>query len=124
MVKKKNPPAMEETWFSPWVRKISWRREWLTTPVFLPGKSHGQWSLTGYNYLWGHKRVRHDLATKQQQQQNRYMLKNLSHPGPSISHLPLVLIDVNSYIHFWYILSLHKYKHINKYSYLFLFVVR
>ena len=22
----------------PWVRKIPWRKEWLLTPVFLPGK--------------------------------------------------------------------------------------
>ena len=28
--------------FDPWVRKIPWRREWQPTPVFLPGKSHGQ----------------------------------------------------------------------------------
>ena len=27
--------------FNPWVRKISWRRKWQPTPVFLPGKSHG-----------------------------------------------------------------------------------
>ena len=32
------------------------------TPVLLPGKSHGQRSLVGYNQ-WGHKRVRHNLAT-------------------------------------------------------------
>ena len=25
-----------------WVGKISWRREWQTTPVFLPGEFHGQ----------------------------------------------------------------------------------
>ena len=25
--------------FAPWVRKIPWRREWLPTPVFLPGES-------------------------------------------------------------------------------------
>ena len=31
--------------FDPWVRKIPWRREWLLTPVFLPGKFHGQRSL-------------------------------------------------------------------------------
>ena len=24
----KNPPAMEETWFDPWVGKSPWRREW------------------------------------------------------------------------------------------------
>ena len=40
--------------FSPWVGKIPLRREWLPTPVFLPGKSHGQRSLGGYS-PWGHK---------------------------------------------------------------------
>ena len=34
--------------FSPWVRKIPWRRAWPPTPVFLPGESHGQRTLTGY----------------------------------------------------------------------------
>ena len=33
--------------FGPWVRKIPWRREWLPTPVFLPGEFHGQRSLAG-----------------------------------------------------------------------------
>ena len=33
--------------FDPWVRKISWRRAWQPTPVFLPGESHGQRSLEG-----------------------------------------------------------------------------
>ena len=49
--------------FNPWVRKISWKRKWQPTLVFLLGKSHGQRSLEGYS-PWGHKRVRHDLATK------------------------------------------------------------
>ena len=31
------------------VRKIPWRREWLPTPVFLPGESHGQRSPVGYS---------------------------------------------------------------------------
>ena len=33
--------------FDPWVEKISWRRRWQPTPVFLPGRSHGQRSLAG-----------------------------------------------------------------------------
>ena len=33
--------------FEPWIKKISWRREWLPTPVFLPGELHGQKSLVG-----------------------------------------------------------------------------
>ena len=32
---------MVETWFDSWVGKISWRRKWQRTPVFLPGESHG-----------------------------------------------------------------------------------
>ena len=52
-----NPPAMQELqemqvlslgWEDPW------RRAWQSTPVFLPGESHGQRSLVGYS-LWGHK---------------------------------------------------------------------
>ena len=35
--------------FGPWVWKISRRREWQPTPVFLPGEFHGQWSLAGYS---------------------------------------------------------------------------
>ena len=27
----------------------AWRRKWQPTPVFLPGKSHGQRSLAGYS---------------------------------------------------------------------------
>ena len=33
---------------------MPWRMEWLPTPVFLPGESHGQRSLLGY-CPWGHK---------------------------------------------------------------------
>ena len=35
--------------FDRWVRRISWKRKWQLTPVFLPGKSHGQKNLAGYN---------------------------------------------------------------------------
>ena len=31
--------------FNFWVRKLPWRRKWQPSPVFLPGKSHGQRSL-------------------------------------------------------------------------------
>ena len=40
----------------PWVRKIPWRRKCQPTPVFLPGKSHGQRSLAGYG-PWGCKEL-------------------------------------------------------------------
>ena len=44
----KNPPAIWETQFNPWVRKIPWRREWLPTPVFWLGEFHGLYT------PWGH----------------------------------------------------------------------
>ena len=40
--------------------------ETATYSSILAWRIPGQRSLVGYN-LWGHKRVRHDLATKQQQ---------------------------------------------------------
>ena len=38
--------------FDPWVREISWRRQWQPSPVFLLEESHGQRSLAGYS-PWG-----------------------------------------------------------------------
>ena len=35
--------------FDLWVRKISWRRAWQPTRVFLPRESHGQRNLEGYS---------------------------------------------------------------------------
>ena len=58
----KNPPAMQETQETPetWVQvqSLGWenprRRKWQPTPLFLPGKFHGQSSLVGYS-PWGRK---------------------------------------------------------------------
>jgi len=49
---KRNCPPMQETkrcQFDPLVGKILWRRAWQPTSAFLPGESHGQRSLVGYN---------------------------------------------------------------------------
>ena len=56
---------MQEIQVWPLGRKISCRRKWIPIPVSLPAKSCGQRSLVGYR-PWSHKRVRHDLLTKQQ----------------------------------------------------------
>ena len=53
--------------FNPWVRKVPCRWKWQPTPLFLPVKTHGQRSLWSYN-PWDHKRIGHNLLTKQQQQ--------------------------------------------------------
>ena len=53
--------------FDPWLGKISWRRKWQPTLVFLSRKFHGWRNLAGYN-PWVAKRVGHNLATKQQEE--------------------------------------------------------
>ena len=58
----KRPPAMKETGFDPCVRKIPWRREWLATPVFLPGESPWTEEPGGLQSMGSH-RVRHNWAT-------------------------------------------------------------
>ena len=51
--------------FDPWVMKIPWRRKWqLNLLLFLPGKAHEQRKLVGYSSR--DRRVRHDMAIKQQ----------------------------------------------------------
>ena len=47
---------MQETGFDPWVRKMSWWREWPSVSVALPGGLHGQRSLAGCS-LWGGKEL-------------------------------------------------------------------
>ena len=87
--------------FDPCVGKILWRRKWQSTPVFFPGKSHGQRRLVAYN-PWDLKRVGHDGVTKQQQ-------SNLPSLPPLLKHLITVLqekIATYSYIHTW---NLHQF---------------
>ena len=46
----KNLPAdAGDTSSIPALGRSSWRRKWQSTPVFLPGKSHGQRALEGYS---------------------------------------------------------------------------
>ena len=52
----KNLPVMQETWVWFLGREDLWRREWLPTPVFLPGEFHEQRSLVGYS-PWSHKEL-------------------------------------------------------------------
>ena len=56
----KNPPAIQETQEMR-VQFLSgedrWRRKWQSTPVFLPGKPHGQRSLVGFSPRGGKSRT-------------------------------------------------------------------
>ena len=71
--------------FDPWVGRIPWRRKWKPTPVFLPGKFHGQRSLVGYS-PWDHREsdtTKHvhtentQKETRNEKKQNAHSLKTL-----------------------------------------------
>ena len=56
----------------------SLEKDMATRSIFLPGESHELKSLAGYS-PWGHKRVRHNVMTKQQEgQQIQYFIKKKS----------------------------------------------
>ena len=62
----KNPPAMQETGFYPWVGKIPWKRAWPPTPGVLPGKS--PWTeKPGKLQSVGSQILGHNRATKHTQ---------------------------------------------------------
>ena len=70
--------------FEPLVGKILWRRKWQTTPVFLPGKSHGQWSLVGYS---PQGRKEQDTTQRLKQQQSLSFLNSSFTKQPLYSSL-------------------------------------
>ena len=81
--------------FDLWVWKVPWRRKWQPTPVFLPGKSHGQRSLAGYSP--GVVRVRHDLVPKKQQQQITHCTQALRLLYPFLCQRRLRLLPCPGY---------------------------
>ena len=64
----------------------SWRRKWQPTPVFLPGKSHGQRSLAGCN-PWGHKES--DTTEHAHISSSAQNIPRIWHPAQQISWHPI-----------------------------------
>ena len=54
----KNLPAVQEIWVRSPGQEDHLKREWQSTPVFLPGGFHGRRSLAGC-HPWGSQRVGH-----------------------------------------------------------------
>ena len=94
----------------PWVWQIPRRRKWLPTPVFLPGKSHGQRSLAGHS-PW-RCRVSHDWGT------NAFTFSLLEResfcPGPQGNHLVI----------FKYCASFSNYAFANVLLFIYLFILQ
>ena len=90
--------------FDPWVRKIPWRRKWQLTPVFLPGKSHGQRSLVGYS-PWGQKESHgventhiHILRAEPPSSEQKYQSRD-RHTQHSHRHLIQILPLTHTHTH-------------------------
>ena len=84
--------------FHPWVGKIPWSRKWHPTPVFLPGKAHGQRSLAGCSPRGG--RVRYDQAHMQRPKRHMcvcmcvYIYICIKHLHPFIHLWPLACFHI------------------------------
>ena len=63
-------PAMRETWVQSLGQEDPLEKEMATTPIFLPGKSHGRRSLAGYSPR-GHKELDTTDWTAAYSRQNR-----------------------------------------------------
>ena len=67
-------PETQQTWVQSLGQEDSVKLEVATTPVFLPGKFHGQRSLAAYS-LWGCK----ELDTTEQLSTNIFLYVNMVH---------------------------------------------
>ena len=68
--------------FNPWFGKISWRRKWQPTPVFLPRKFHGWRNLVCYS-PWGCKES--DTTERLHFASLQKLLSCKGHPGYTTS---------------------------------------
>ena len=78
--------------FSPWAGKITRRRKWQPTPVFLPGKNHGWRSLAGSS-PWGHRES--ETAERECTEESVYV-------SPSLPFIPSLRQPLVCSLH-WYL---------------------
>ena len=76
---------MQENWVQSLGREDPLEKEWLPTPVFLPGKSYGQRSLSGYS-PW--------VAKNQTTTKQLILLLTIGPPGKS----PKVHLEYTEYV--------------------------
>ena len=96
---------MEDMGFNPWVGKISRSRKWHPTPVFLPGKFHGQRNLVDYSPQ-GRKELTTTKQLRRKWQPTPVFLPREFHGQRSLvdyspwGHKELDIIDDFSSVHF------------------------
>ena len=87
----KNLPAMRETWVQSLVGKIFCMSTWPYTPEFLPGESHQQKSLAGYNTSVCNKSEAIPLCSASPVSRNKYL-----HRSNQLFKYPFAYISNNS----------------------------
>ena len=85
--------------FSLWDRKIPWRRKWQPTPVFLPGKFHGQRSLAKLQSM-GSQRVGHYWETCKEEKDSSLETSEETQwcQNLDLGHLASKNVIINSFI--------------------------
>ena len=88
---------LEPVPFDAWSGKISWRRKWQPTSVFLPGKSHGQRSLWLHWMIKWQASFRHSYEAKSQTTRIKFgeALRSYSCQTPHITDGKLKPREVN-----------------------------
>ena len=86
--------------FNPWVGKIPSRRKWQSTPVLLPGESHGQRSLVRTVYGVTKSRTRLSDLTQ---------LKSLQRKNRKYSTKIYLNFDTGQALHLWEVVCIEKY---------------
>ena len=91
--------------FSRWVGKISWRRTWQLSPIFLTGKFHGERSLVGY-CLWEHRGL--DMTECVCTDMQRPPLVAII-----VAWTPVILYWEKASVSYWYSISplIREYRH-------------
>ena len=100
------------------LRDRAWRRKWKPTPIFLPGKSHGQRTLVGYsprgcNELDTTKETSLHWPFKKRFANRWFRRRNTIHPTWWVEYNAGVSEEFDKYL-FYYYLTSHGKRFFNK----------
>ena len=90
--------------FDPWLGKISWRRKWHPTSVFLAGKSHGWRSLADYS-PWCHREL--DITEQLHSRVCMFINLEILMYKLAITHINMLLIFPYTHVHIYMVMDIY-----------------